>query len=95
MATYLQLSDLLESGPFKRRIRFAMMVAAGTTLSDANAAQALKVYARSVLLNDISDNDLRRVALRCVLNPAIQTAGEAVTDAQIQAVVDVAFPTLA
>lgn len=95
MATYIQLADLLESGNFKRRVRFAMMVSAAATLLDGGASAPLKAYARQILLNDIHDADLRRVTLRCVLDAGVQSAGEAATDAQIQAVVNVVFPTLA
>lgn len=86
--SYADRFDLVENGQFRKRIQYAVWVAARGVVHDGSATSGQKEKAR-VLLRGVLDADImRRVAIACVADPVVGDAGFEATDADIQSVVD-------
>lgn len=85
---YADRFDLVENGQFRKRIQYAVWVAARAVVNDANASAGAKDKARAILRGVLESDAMRRIAIACVADPTVGDAGIDATDANIQTVVD-------
>jgi hypothetical protein len=86
--SYADRFDLVENGQFRKRIQYAIWVAARGVLNDGSATAGQKDKARGLLRGVLDADVMRRVAIACVANPVVGGAGLNATDTDIQSVVD-------
>jgi hypothetical protein len=94
MATYLELSELVNKPSFRARIQYALWSCAVDVTNDALATIGAKNYARRSLKGSADPDKLMHLAIRCAANPTIAQAGEACADADIRFVVAASFTDL-
>lgn len=92
MATYLEIAALKSDPAFSSRIDVALLVSARAALNTGTADQ--KAKANQVMTSGISGDTRQRLINRVAVAASVLSAGAAVSDAQIQAVVDNEFPNL-
>lgn len=85
---YAERFDLVENGLFRKRLQYALWVAARDVLNDASSTTQQKTRARELLRGVLEGDTMRRLAIACVANPTIGDAGLSATDADIQFVVN-------
>lgn len=94
MASYLDLSRLVQDPEFRTRINYALWSVAVDVLNDAQSTNQAKTFARNALKGAADDATLVRLAIRCVGNPTIAAAGKASSDEDIRFVVAGVFSEL-
>lgn len=87
MATYLEIADLLESDPFRRRVNVAVRIAARDILADPQAVPNDKVVARRILADGLGADEMKRTVVSACIDAAVISAGAAVADAVLQTLV--------
>lgn len=94
MATYLELSALVNDPQFRSRVQYALWSASVDVLANAQSSAAAKTYAKKKLKGLAETDELLRLAINCAADAAIAAAGAGTTDASIKAVVAAAFADL-
>ena len=95
MATYLERYDIVSSGNFLKRLQVALWHRAATWLDDVQATQKQKLWSSAMLKSNADSETLKRVAIRAAASAAVSAAGEAVTDTDLQTVVNTVAVDLA
>lgn len=90
-ATYLELFGFLDHPEIRRRLQMAAFFKAGAVLVDANSTNPQKIIANKVLAGDVPNTELRLLATRALLSSAVRNNGTAVSDADLQTIVDAEF----
>jgi len=94
MATYTELFALKSSTEFAQRIEIATLIAARKTINDAQASASAKQFAQQVITGGVPGEPRQRLIHRALVAASVIAAGPAVTDAQLQNVVDNEFGNL-
>lgn len=87
MATYVELAALVNNAEFTTRVEYGVYVLAGTILRDGAATATEKQWARQVLGGTLNV-PLKILVLWVTLATVVATSGAAVTDAQLQTVIN-------
>lgn len=94
MAAYAELVDLVQDPTFRKRILYAGWSVAVDILNDGASTAGQKSLARAFLKGSGDNDQITRLAIRCVSNPTIAAAGKAALDSDIRFVVAGTFVEL-
>ena len=94
MATYLELSELVNRPQFRSRIQYALWSVCVDVLNDGASSAAAKLFAKKKLKGAAEQDELLRLAIHCAANPVIAAAGEQCLDSDIRTVVAGVFADL-
>jgi hypothetical protein len=92
--TYKTFFRLVDDPQFQQQIQFAVWKAATDVLNDSNASAQRRAWAANALRGDMTLEQKRRVAIRCLMNSAIAAAGVNAADNDVQFVVNGLVPEL-